>query len=183
MMGAIIILNGVSSAGKSSLAKALQEAAEETFLIVAMDVFIGMVPAGREAEVAWFPVMRIDTTAGRLPRIATGPRGSKLLEAMRGLVANLAASGMNVIVDDVCTADVISDYRRLMSDAQLFFVKVEAPLAVIEQRERERGDRLIGLARDQTGFLHTGIDYNMTVDTTTDTAAGLAKDILARLAG
>ena len=102
---------------------------------------------------------------------------------MRGLVANLAASGMNVIVDDFCTADVISDYRRLMSDAQLFFVKVEAPLAVIEQRERERGDRLIGLARDQTGFLHTGIDYNMTVDTTTDTAAGLAKDILARLAG
>ena len=182
-MGTIIVLNGVSSAGKSSLAKALQEAADETFLIVAMDDFIGKVPAGRENDPKWFPVIRIDTADGPLPRIAMGPRGKLLLEAMREFVAKIAASGMSAIVDEVCEAEAINDYRSRTTDARLVIIKVEAPIAVIEQRERERGDRLIGLARDQAGFLHVGIEYDMTVDTSTDTPAGLAREILARLAG
>lgn len=181
-MGTIIVLNGVSSAGKSSLAKALQEAAEEAFLTIAMDNFIGMLPAGRETGPDWFPLQHIDTPAGPVPRIGIGPRGRRLLEAMRALVGNLAASGMSIIVDEVCTADGIGDYLARAGDARLVLVKVAAPIAVLEQRERARGDRLIGLARDQTGFLHRGIDYDITVDTSTGTPQALARDILARLA-
>jgi chloramphenicol 3-O phosphotransferase len=181
-MATVIILNGVSSAGKSSLARALQEHAQEDFLRVAMDDFLSMLPPGRESTEAWFPLVSIGSPEQALPRFETGPRGHLLLEQMRAFVGSLAARGMNVIVDEVCEADAIRDYRLQAGNARLVVIKVEAPLAVIEQRERERGDRLIGLARDQSGFLHKGIAYDITVDTSTGTPDDLARGILARLA-
>ena len=47
MPGKIILLNGVSSAGKSSLAKAIQNKAQATFYCVSIDAFIDM--AGEHA--------------------------------------------------------------------------------------------------------------------------------------
>lgn len=181
-MATVIILNGVSSAGKSSLARALQQQAQETFLRVAMDDFVSMLPSGRESIEDWFPLVLAEAPERPLPRFETGPRGRRLLEQMRALVGSLAAKGMSVIVDEVCEAETIRDYRLQAGDARLVLIKIEAPLAVIEQRERERGDRLIGLARDQAGFLHHGIAYDITVDTSTGTPDELAREVLARLA-
>jgi chloramphenicol 3-O phosphotransferase len=42
----IIILNGVDSVGKSSVAKALQAITTEPFLYIAMAAFIEMLPTG-----------------------------------------------------------------------------------------------------------------------------------------
>ncbi len=181
-MGTVILLNGVSSAGKSSLARALQEEAVATFLVVAVDDFIGMLPPGRELEPDWFPLRTFETPAGPLPRFESGSSGALLLAEMRDLVARLAAGGMNLIVDEVGEAEAIADYRMRLRGAQILVVKVDAPLAIIEQRERERGDRLIGLARAQAGFLHRGIDYDMAVDTGAAAPHVLAQDILTRLA-
>ena len=181
-MATIIILNGVSSAGKSSLARALQRHAQETFLRVAMDDFVSMLPTGRESTWDWFPLVVAEAPERALPRFETGPRGRLLLEQMRAFVGSLAVRGMSVIVDEVCEAEAVRDYRLRAGDARMVLVKVEAPLAVIEQRERERGDRLIGLARDQAGFLHHGIAYDFTVDTSTGAPDELAREILARLA-
>ena len=43
-MATIILLNGVGSAGKSSIAKALQAVTTEPFLHVEMDTFFNMMP-------------------------------------------------------------------------------------------------------------------------------------------
>lgn len=182
-MTTVIILNGVSSAGKSSLARALQQQAQETFLRVAMDDFVSMLPPGRESTEDWFPLALPEAPEQALPRFETGPRGRLLLEQMRALVGSLAAAGMSVIVDEVCEAEAIRDYRLQAGNARLVLIKVEAPLAIIEQRERERGDRLIGLARGQAGILHHDIAYDITVDTSTGTPDALAREVLARLAG
>jgi len=181
-MATVIILNGVSSAGKSSLARALQDRAQETFLRVAMDDFVSMLPPGRESTKDWFPLVLGGTPEQALPRVENGPRGGLLLEQMRAFVGSLAARGMSVIVDEVCEAEAIRDYRLQAGNARLVIVKVEAPLAIIEQHERERGDRLIGLARDQAGFLHRGIKYDLTVDTSTGTPDELSREIFGRLA-
>ena len=181
-MASVIILNGVSSSGKSSLARALQNNSRETLLRVAMDDFLSMLPPGRESTEDWFPLVLAEAPEQALPRIEIGPRGGLLLEQMRAFVGSLAARGMSVIVDEVCEAEAIRDYRLQVGSARLVVVKVEAPLAVIEQRERERGDRLIGLARDQAGFLHKGIAYDITVDTSTGTPDELARELLTRLA-
>ena len=44
-MTKIILLNGVGSVGKSSIAKALQTITTETFLHISMDAFMDMMPA------------------------------------------------------------------------------------------------------------------------------------------
>lgn len=164
-MAAIIVLNGVSSAGKTTLAREVQRQAPEACLIAAMDDFLGMVPDGLEFGDDWFPVQRIRGNSGQLPRITNGPSGAILLAEMRAFVGRIAQRGISVIVDEVCQADEIREYRSHAGLERMIIVKVDAPLPVLEQRELARGDRLIGLARDQSTFLHNGIDYDIEVDT------------------
>ena len=178
MNGQVIVLNGASSAGKTTLAKAIQKYAGDIWLHVAMDSFVAMLPDGREFDRDWFPLDEITRDGHTLPRIANGPRGDALLARMRELVERLAESGFNAVVDEVADAPVIADYRRRLGPACLI-VKVDAPLSELERRERERADRLIGLAREQSARVHTGIVYDLEVDTGKDTPDALARRVLA----
>lgn len=180
-MARVIILNGVSSVGKTTLAKAIQRAAATDFLHVSMDAFIAMVPDNREADPDWFPVEQAQTPGGPLTRISSGPRGMALLEGMRTTIAQLANSGFDVIVDEVCKADIVADFRAQLADHALHLVKVTADLSIMEQRERERGDRLIGLAREQAMHLHEGIAYDQEIDTGAHSPEDCARQILDAL--
>ncbi|GMN01708.1 chloramphenicol phosphotransferase CPT family protein [Erythrobacter sp. MTPC3] len=179
MTAQTIILNGVSSAGKSTIARAIQAKAERPFLHVAMDDFISMVPSGKEFTSDWFPVQHMKVAGIELPNIGTGPKGARLLTAMRTCVSGLADSGLDLVVDEVCEESQIADYRSRLSKSRTLFVKVGAPIRIIESREKLRGDRLIGLARAQSIKLHQNIEYDMEVDTSTDEA----EDIAARILG
>tara|TARA_B100001179_G_scaffold223870_1_gene201928 strand:- start:576 stop:1121 length:546 start_codon:yes stop_codon:yes gene_type:complete len=178
----VIILNGVSSAGKSTIAKAIQKAASRDFLHVSMDGFIAMLPDGREFDAAWFPVENAAEDDRPLTRIRNGPKGERLLVQMRAFVAGLADSGLDVIVDEVCKSREIAAYRTLLDGHLLHLVRVTADLGTIEQRERERGDRLIGLARGQAMNLHDDIVYDQEIDTTAASPGECAKHILDALA-
>ncbi len=181
MNGQAIILNGASSSGKTTLAKAIQKYAGDIWLHVAMDRFIAMLPDGSEFDREWFPVSQVDRDGQSLPRIDNGPGGEALLVQMRMLVERLAQSGFNVVVDEVADAAVIADYRRRLGHA-CFVVKVSAPLHALEQREGERGDRLSGLAREQSARIHEGVSYDLEVDTQAETPDALARRVLAALA-
>jgi chloramphenicol 3-O phosphotransferase len=52
---------------------------------------------------------------------------------------------------------------------------VLAPLDVLEARERARGDRMIGLAHRQFRHVHSGLRYDLAVDTAKATAAECAE--------
>ena len=181
-MATVIILNGVSSAGKTTLAKAIQKTARADFLHLSMDGFMAMLPDGREFAPEWFPVEHLQSDEGPRPRIHSGPLGIRLLVQMRALAAELADVGFNVIVDVVCEAAEIESYRKLLVGHKSHVVKVAANLAEVERRERERGDRLIGLAREQDGRLHFDIEYDQVVDTSVHSADESAKDILSAIA-
>lgn len=181
-MATIIILNGISSVGKTTLAKAIQQVADSDFLYVSMDGFIGMLPDGRETDARWFPATQGESSKGRWASVANGPSGAILLENMRRTIEALAESGFDVVVDEVCTATEMSDCRNRLMDHKLHIVKVTADLLLVLRRERERGDRLIGLARDQMDRLHAGIEYDQVVDTGNMTAEGCANAILSRVA-
>lgn len=182
MTSTVILLNGVSSAGKSTLAKAIQLLADRHFLHVAMDDFIGMLPQGSEVEEAWFPVRRITHSDTILPRVSSGSDGEKLLGAMRQFVGALAEQGLSVIVDEVCHAAEIDDYRTRIGCAHLMVVKVTAPPSEIQRREIARGDRMPGLAEEQATHLHEGIDYDLEIDTGSWTTSDSAQLILKALA-
>lgn len=181
MHGEVIILNGPSSAGKTTLARAIQKYSNDIWLHVAMDSFIAMLPDGSEFDREWFPVTEVAIEGGTLPRISNGPRGDALLARMRDLVERLSESGFNTVVDEVADAATIADYRRRLGPI-LFVVKVDAPMPELERRERERGDRLIGLAREQSERIHEGITYDLEVDTHADTPDALARRVLSAVA-
>ncbi len=180
MAARTILLNGVSSAGKTTLAKAIQSVASEPILHIALDDFIAMLPDGTETQHGWFPIEPVDVFGESLPRIGTGPKGEKLLSAMRKLVGELSAHGLPVIVDDVCDAVAVADYREQVASDALIVVKVTAPIAEIERRERARGDRLAGTAREQARRLHKNIAYDLEIATHAASPDDCARLILAQ---
>ena len=57
-MPKVIVLNGPSSSGKTSIAKEIQRQSDEVFLHFKMDVFWYMVPSDIEANSENFPKMK-----------------------------------------------------------------------------------------------------------------------------
>jgi chloramphenicol 3-O phosphotransferase len=179
MAARIVILNGVGSVGKTSIAKALQDITTTPFLHVSMDVFCEMLPP------AYFDHpegMRFVTEeSGGKPSVVihSGPVMGRLMDGMRHAIAALAASGNDLLVDDVMLGDEPDEYRRLLSPYQMYWVGVKASLEVLEAREKSRGDRLIGLARWQFDRVHAGRTYDLEIDTgeiTAKAAAALIKE-------
>ena len=65
--------------------------------------------------------------------------------------------------------------------ANTLWVGVHCPLALAEQREQERGDRIVGTVRGQHALVHTFRKYDVDVDTSVATPRECAEAILAML--
>ncbi|RWQ21644.1 chloramphenicol phosphotransferase [Mesorhizobium sp.] len=180
MTAKIILLNGVGSAGKSSVAKALQTMTTEPFLHVEMDTFIDMLPEALQDDAAGFAYEVIEESGKFQVVIRVGPVGGRTLRGMRHAIAAMAGQGNNLIVDDVLCGGEISEYLRLLSGFDLRLVGVFAPLDVLEAREIQRADRLPGLARWQYDRVHKDIGYDLEIDTSTLTPLECARRIKAK---
>ncbi len=180
-MARIVLLNGVGSAGKSSLAEALQTIAAEPFLHVRMDDFIEMLPGALQDHPDGFSYRTRVASGHKEVVIDTGPVGARALRGMRRAVAAMAAAGNNLIVDDVMLDDTAADYREVLAPFEVSWVGVFAPLEVLEARERQRGDRLIGLARWQFNRVHRGLVYDLEVDTGDAPPAACARMVKEKL--
>jgi chloramphenicol 3-O phosphotransferase len=176
----VIILNGVGSVGKSSIAKALQSLTGDRFLHVQMDGFLDMMPEAGWGRPDWFAVETLAEEGRPSVDIRSGPLGERLMRGMRRAIAALAAEGNDMIVDEVMEAHVKREYEALLAGFETAFVGVFAPLEVLEARERARGDRMIGLSRRQFGRIHHGIGYDFEVDASRATALDCAERIKAR---
>ena len=144
--GTIIFLNGTSSSGKTSLARALQAALPESFLHVAGDHFAAMLPR----------------------RPVDAPTLLALTSVMHRSIAALAESGANVVVDTVVSNKTwLRECVDLLAGHTVLFVGVRCPLPELERRERERGDRRPGQAADQLAFVHAHGLYDFELDTST----------------
>ncbi|HET6157936.1 MAG TPA: chloramphenicol phosphotransferase [Dongiaceae bacterium] len=160
----IVLLNGVGSVGKSSIAKALQGITREPFLHVEMDAFFNMMPEHlwNHPDGVTFETVQQDGKPAIV--ITSGPVAERTFRGMRHAIAAMARHGNNLIVDDVMIGDELAEYQALLSGLRLHLVGVFAPLEVLEQCERERGDRLIGLARWQYDRVHQGKRYDLELD-------------------
>lgn len=173
----ILLLNGVGSAGKSSIAKALQAITREPYLHVAMDAFLDMLPATYQDHPESFRYEPLVENGHPSVAIRHGPLGQRLMAGMRAAVAGLAGEGNNLIVDDVIFGDdgSVADYRARLCSHDLMIVAVKAPLDVLEAREAARGDRSIGLARWQFPRVHAGLSYDFEVETATASPEACAR--------
>jgi chloramphenicol 3-O phosphotransferase len=166
--GRVILLNGASSSGKSTLAKALQRALDEPFLYVSSDQFVaaGMLPERREASgpFAWWPQMR--------PRFFAG---------FHRCLPALADTGNDLIVEHVIEFPAWRvELSRLLAHLDVFLVGVHCDLDELDRRERSRGDRRIGEGRGhvEKDLIHTFGPYDLEVDTTAGVSPTLAESVL-----
>lgn len=183
----VVVLNGVGSAGKSTIAKALQQITEDPFLHVEMDAFLAMLPEKYQdhPDGLFFEAAAEEGEAAMAVR--TGAVAERALEGMRHAVAALAGAGNNLIVDEVLFGDVttecgnaVAEYRALLAPHRAWFVGVFAPLHVLEARERRRGDRHQGLARWQFDRVHRGMTYDLEVDSARQSPVDCARIIKDR---
>lgn len=193
--GRIILLNGSSSSGKTTLSITLQRLLDEPWQHVALDQFRdglpGKVrglnsPAGTPGALGLnvVPVEHPDAPTGtKVTEVRFGEYGEKVLSAMRRCVAVIANQGINVIVDDLLfKPDYLADYQRALAGLQVWFVGVRCPLAVVEQREAQRPGRFPGTATSHFHSVHGhGLAYDVEVDTGEQDPVGCASAIIARL--
>jgi len=180
----VIFLNGAGSSGKSSIAKALVYLSDKPWLTIGIDSFIDMMPSdytgfGKKASEGFQFVLRQED--GK-PAIAceSGEFGNKIVGAMSKVVKLLADSGLDLIIDEVLFEDeLLKNYALELSSHIVYFVCVKCSLEVMEEREFLRGDRAIGLSRDQYTKVHKGLrPYDLEVDTTSKSSFICATEIL-----
>lgn len=179
-MADIIILNGTSSAGKSTLAKALQAQFDKPYLHAGIDNYIFMLPKKYLNPPLWGEIFHyVYTPDGAIGAIETGEMGQQLISAMHHSVKALADAGFNVIVDHVILDRLwLSEMAQLFSAHRMWLVGVLCPLAIVEQREKDRKDRTLGQARAQYNTVHAHSGYDVEVDTSRLTPEAAAMQIV-----
>jgi chloramphenicol 3-O phosphotransferase len=183
--GHIIVLNGASSAGKSTLAKALQTLLPDPYLHVGIDTVVFALPKRYLNPPLWQEIFQYtwppaESSDGLV--IEAGPRGHQLMAGLHHAVAALAHTGNNVIVDHVLIEPRwVQECAQVLGAFPALFVGVYCPLAVVEQRERDRQDRTLGQARAHITKVHAHGLYDLTVDTSQGTPEECAAQILAHV--
>jgi chloramphenicol 3-O phosphotransferase len=168
--GTIIILNGTSSSGKTSIVHALQNLLEEPFLDAGIDKFIWMMPERYLDRPLWDDVLGLATKAGQ--------QGHQLISGMHRAIEALSKNGNNVIADHVLVEKAWwQDLAMCLAGLPVYLVGVRCPLEVLEERERARKNRTLGQARAQYDIVHGAGIYDLEVDTSTLTPEECAKKI------
>ncbi len=168
----IIYLNGPSSSGKTTLAKALQHAFEEPFLHVGIDKIIGWMPekvndwTGGEAPIGYSWKKSEDAFGNPIQELQAGPYAQKIGKTFQEVVLALAKMGHHIVIDDVSFGkQQLDEWKKALKGFQVLWVGVNAPLPVLEQREKERGNRILGSARGQFHKVHVDASYDLEIDT------------------
>lgn len=146
---AAILLNGTSSSGKTTLARALQLATPEPLLYASNDQFIFMTPDHILKNDALRPTVLLP-----------------LLSAFHRTLPLILGTRLPVIIDHVIERwGWMDEIAEALHGFDVFFVKVHCPLEELERRELARGDRQLGFARMQLEFVHRYGSYDAEIDT------------------
>jgi chloramphenicol 3-O phosphotransferase len=161
-----IVLHGPTSAGKSSIATALQDSSDVPVFHITLDVFVEM---SRRRD------MRSDEELDQALAIHHLNLQSTLSRA--------AESHFEIVLDLVLRDSVaLEKCIAALAPCRTFVVGVWSPLDVLEQRERARGDRSEGMARSQFGNPAYSRPYSMRLDTSTCSPEEGARQIRAFVA-
>jgi chloramphenicol 3-O phosphotransferase len=148
--GIIVLLNGVSSSGKTTLSKNLQDKFNEVFYLFSSDTFCEMI---HEKYLDFNHPEYVYQT----------------LSLFRKVIKLYSDEGENVIVDTAMLENpghnLYKEYKNLLTNNPVVLVKVICPIEELQRRELKRGDRYVGLAKSQIPILNPQNGYDIIVDT------------------
>jgi chloramphenicol 3-O phosphotransferase len=143
----VILLNGPSSAGKSSIAKALQQLLLDSrtdAIILSLDDYLQM--SANE------PIWEDDVFV--------------IMPHMCEDIAAALQDGKMVIIDHVITSErIFTQLTEVAGAYPLRTVRITCPPEILRKREEERGDRCPGSAESSAKYLYPREGYELTVDT------------------
>ena len=184
-MSKIILLNGCSSAGKTSLVKEIQDLSDKFWLTFGIDDLLDAMPdkyvgEGKKVTEGFQFVSSTDKEGLSITEVKVGPIGEKVTALAPKIVKQFADSGFNVVVDEVIWEKKdLEDYALNLKNHQVYFVNVCCELPVMEEREKKRGDRLLGMSRWQFAKMKDlDWNYDIKIDTSYTGPFANAKKIL-----
>ena len=190
-MSNVILLNGCSSAGKTTLAWTLQNLLKEPYQHVALDQFRDGMPGrvrGLNSPEGDPGATGLNVVPGKInnewvTHIQFGDYGERVLAGMRRRVATLTELGCNVIVDDLLLKPAyLEDYLEVLDPQSTWFIGVKCSLDVVKEREALRPGRFPGTATSHFQQVHAhGAPYDLEVDTSHAKPADVAQQIIQRL--
>jgi chloramphenicol 3-O phosphotransferase len=192
--GTVIILNGPSAAGKSSIQKEFQYLMMPNLWIkLGIDnLFDKPMPDITLENLQYWqtknPIRWVETTKdaaqNNVITLFTGEQGDKVAYGMNSAIAGYAQAGCDIIADYIAyKKEWLDDLRTKLKDVKTYWVKVNIPLSVLEEREAARGTSPKGHGRSHYDVVHWDIKYDFEVNSATDSAVTIAqklKDIVQK---
>ena len=172
----IIVLNGGSSAGKSTIARCLQGQLPSPWLVFGVDDLVEAIP---QEGIADGSLLRF----GDLGQVEVGPGWRDLERSWYVGLAAMAASGTGVILDEVFLEGGRQQerLRAAIGGLEVLWVGVVCDGRVATAREALRTDRVAGMAESQAQVVHDGVAYDVVVDTADTGPEECAATIVSRL--
>ena len=179
--GTIIVLNGASASGKSSIQNEIQKQFDELYLKIGIDTFFdSLLPAPDLSEfqktksfaqytknhtLIRSVELKEDANGYQIVPLTIGPIGDQVMFGMHSAIANYAHAGNNVVVDYILyKPELLTDFVNALKDEKVYLIGIQAPLEVLEQREKDRGTSPIGHARSHYDTVHIGMIYDLELD-------------------
>lgn len=169
-MATVVVLNGTSSSGKTTLAREFQELAPSRFLNFSIDSILQALPPSTTRSIA-----EGESIADL--------RLADLHAAYFACVRQLATLGHDLVIDNAITSrfqaerlvEAVDGHRVLM-------VLVACSEDVLRKREHARGDRRMGMAVAQLPSIARWLQYDLQIDTSVIPATDGARAIVEALA-
>ncbi len=182
----LIILNGGSSAGKTSLGRALQDVMSETYLLLGIDTFwFSLPPRQLDLNSVQPQYYSWDVTVENgleYFRITPGPILDKAMLGRNLAIEQFLKLGFNVVADDVIwKREWLIDALRIFAPYRVYMVGVLVSDEEGARREIQRGDRHAGWDRGSARYAHHDAIYDLKIDTTFESPQQAALEIKAAL--
>ena len=146
--GKIIVINGPSSSGKTTLALALQKQFDIPFIRFSFDLFL---------DHNAFPMEQI-----RNGMFSWDSMRPAVFAGLHQCLPALATAGNNIIFDHISETKMwLHNLISLVSGLDVFFVGLHCSLPELERREMQRGDRRTGEARQDFESVHSITSYDL----------------------
>jgi len=186
--GTVIVLNGPSGSGKSSIQKEFQKLMMPNLWIkVGIDnLFDGVMPDITPENMSFWqsanPIRWVeesqDKVGNKIITLLVGQQGEKVAYAMNSAIVAYAQSGCNVIVDYIAyKQEWFEDLQEKLKNIKTYYVAVDIPLDVLEQREESRGTSPKGHARSHYFTVYGDKKYDLRVSSQENSAQEIAQEL------
>ena len=185
MQGKGLILNGSSSAGKTTLSKQLQQSLDEDYLIFSIDSLYSTGPDYFFVDDPWLyytdePFTEIpqpNLNSVKLEQLLT-KSFPKLISGFHHCIESLIMTGNNVIIDTgFHKMGWLKECINLLHPYEVFMIGVFCSPEELVRREMSRGDRPKGMAMYQHHIVHREVIYDLKVNTSEQSLEEITVDI------